>query len=359
VTRWRVGALLAAALVLDSVAAAQRSCSGGGSAIPGGGEARGRTPLAVLDGRVLTRDDVEGAAAFRIYQLEVDIHSLLQAETERRVDEILLAREAERRGTTAEALVGEVESGAAPVSEADVDAYLVEHPADPATPAAEVRVRVRYYLAETQRIQRRLDLVTELRRAAGYRFLLEPPRAPRTDVDVAGAPARGPANALVTIVHFAAFGSEHSARSAAQIARVSAEFPGSVRQVHRNLLREGDERGLLAARLALRAQDRGLFWELHDRWFAREGRLPEAELVALAREIGLGDADVEAARSDTDLLRRVRRDFDAARAAGAPREPTLFVNGRYQSGLRPYAELRALVAEELAASGAAAPSENP
>lgn len=351
----RAGPFLAAALVLGTHAAAQTRSPGSAAE----GKAAGRTPIAVLGDRVLTRDEVEGAVAFRIYQLEVDIHSLLEAETERRVDEILLAREAERRGTTPEALVAQVESGAAVASDAEVDAYLAEHPADAAARVGEVRARVRHYLSETRRIQRRLDLVAELRRAAGYRFLLEPPTPPRTDVDLTGAPARGPADAPVTIVHFAAFGSEASARSAEAISRLAAEFPGRVRQVHRNLLREGDERGLLAARLGLRAQDRGLFWQLHDRWFARAGRLSEAEVVALAREVGLGDADLEAARTAPDLLRRVKHDFDAAGAAGVPREPTLFVNGRYLSGLRPYEELRAVVAEEVASATPGAPSEKP
>ena len=353
----RAAAFVASALVL-AVAAAAPAHSVGSAAAPEG-DAAGTTPLAEFDGRILTRDDVEGAVAFRIYKLEVDIHSLLQAETERRVDEILLARESDRRGTTPEALIAKIESGAAPVSEAEVDAYLAEHPADAAAPAGEVRARVRHYLTETRRIQRRLDLMAELRRTAGYRFLLAPPTLPRTDVDVAGAPARGPADAPVTIVHFAAFGSELSARSAAAIARVAAEFPGRVRQIHRNLLREGDERGLLAARLGLRAQDRGLFWKLHDRWFERAGRLPEAEVVALAREVGLDDVDVAAAQNDPDLLRRVKRDFDAAEAAGAPREPTLFVNGRYLSGLQPYEDLRAVVAGELDAARATAPPEKP
>jgi protein-disulfide isomerase len=352
-----VGWLLAVALALGAAADAQAPAPHA----PAGAEpaAADKTPLAALDGRVLTRKDVEGAVAFRIYQHEVDIYSLLRAETERRVDEILLAREAERRGTTPEALLGEIEGKAPPVAEAEIDAYLAEHPADAAAPAAEVRVRVRHYLSETRRIQRRLDFVAGLRRAAGYRFLLEPPAPPRTEVDVAGAPARGPADAAVVIVHFASFGSEPSARSATAIARVAAEFPGRVRQIHRNLMREGDERGLLAARLALEAQDRGRFWELHDRWFARGGSLPEAELIALAREVGLGDAEVEAARSDPELLRRVKRDFDAAKAAGAPREPTLFVNGRYLSGLRPYQELRAVVVEELGAAPARAGAKKP
>jgi hypothetical protein len=301
----------------------------------------------VLEGETLYKEDVQGAVAFRIYRHEVDIYSLLQAEAERRVDEKLLAREAARRGLGVEAMLEQVEGDAEVVSEDEVDRYLAEHPAEAGAPADEARARVRHYLSETRRIERRIVFLSQLREAAGFRFLLAPPEPPRTEIDVAGAPARGPEDAPVTIVHFATFSSRDSACSAARLARLLAEFPGRVRWIHRNLLNDGDERGLLASRLAFLGQEKGRFWDLHDRWFARGGKLDAEEIVAIARQSGLDEGDVERARRDPALLRRVKRDLDAANAAGAPREPTVFVNGRYVAGLSPYAEIRAVLVEEL------------
>ncbi len=306
-----------------------------------------RTPLAELDGEILYREDVEGAVAFRIYRHEVDIYSLLRAEAERRVDEKLLSREAERRGVSVEALLEEIEGELESVTGAEVERYLAEHPTGDATPPAEAKARVRHYLAETRRIERRLAFLAGLREAAGYRLLLAAPTPPRTEVDVAGAPARGATDAPVTVVHFASFSSRHSARSAAHLARLVEEFPGRIRWIHRNLLNDRDERGLLASRLGFLAQDEGHFWELHDRWFARAGKLDAEAVVAIARECGLDDADLERAFHDSELLRRVKRDLDAAKAAGAPREPTLFVNGRYVAGISPYEEIRSVLVEEL------------
>ena len=330
-----------AVAVLGGFALATGAC--GGPETP----ADSRTPVAVVDGEILYQDDVEGAVAFRVYRHEVDIYSLLQAEAERRVDEKLLAREAARRGVGVAAMLEQVELDAQAVGEDEVDRYLAEHPAEAGTPPDEVRARVHHYLSETRRIERRIAFLAQLREAAGYRFLLAPPEPPRTEIDVAGAPVRGAENAPVTIVHFATFSSRHSARSAAHLARLQGEFPGQIRWIHRNLLNDRDERGLLASRLGLLAQDEGRFWQLHDRWFARGGRLGADEIVAIARESGLDEDDVERARRDPALLRRVKRDLDAANAAGAPREPTLFVNGRYVAGLSPYAEIRAVLVEEL------------
>ena len=314
---------------------------------PAEAEAQSGTPVAVIEGETLHAEDLTGAVAYRLYRLALDRHALIRAETERRVDERLLAAEAERRGTTPEAMLAAVEGEVPPVSEAEIDAYLAEHPAEGAGSPEGVRTRVRHYLGERRRIERRLAFLAGLREAAGYRFLLEPPVPPRSEMDVAGAPARGPEDADVTVLHYATFSSRHSARSAAKLAALAAEFPGRIRFVHRNLLNDRDERGLLAARLALVAREQGRFWELHDLYFAREGKLDTDVIVALAREVGLDEDAIARARSDPALLRDVKRDIDSANQAGVPREPAIFVNGLFVSGLVPAEELRRTVVQEL------------
>ncbi len=322
----------------------------GPEATPAPTEEPTRTPIAVVDGEVWYAEDVTGAVAFRIHRLRVDIHSLLLQETERRVEARLLEREAARRGLGVEELLEEVQAHVPPVEDTEIDAYLAEHPAEATTDPDEVRARVRHYLGESRRLERRVALLERLREEAGYRFLLPLPEPPRTEVDVAGAPARGPEEAPVTIVHFAAFGSRSSARSARKIARLVEDFPGKILWVHRTLLRDRDERGLSAARMALLAAREGRFWQLHDRFFAVD-KLTGPDLATAAREVGLTEADLAAARTDPQLLDLVKRDLDAARRSGAPREPSLFVNGRYVSGLVPYEELRGVVVEELLPAG--------
>jgi hypothetical protein len=303
----------------------------------GGGEV-----VARLFGEPMTRSEVSAPAAFRIYRHEVAIHALLEDEARRLADERTLRREAERRGSTPEALLAEVEAGAAPASDADVARHLAERPSS----EPEARQRVRSYLAEKRRIERRLAYLEKLRREAGYAWLLPKPLPPRSVIDVTGAPARGPDLPGVTLVHFASFGSHDSAASAEKLARVAEEFAGRVRLVHRNFPREGDAAGLRGAGLGFAAQEAGRFWELHDALFARAGNGdPDAAAAALA-EAGL-PASLLARAEEPALLARLRGDLEAGRRAGVLREPTVFVNGRYWSGLGPYAELRALVAEEL------------
>jgi protein-disulfide isomerase len=82
-----------------------------------------------------------------------------------------------------------------------------------------------------------------------------------------------------------------------------------------------------AAEAAEAAGAQGAFWEMHDALYAAGGRLAEADLIALAREIGL-----DAARVDEDLLSRrhrprIEHDVATGRDSGVTGTPAFFANG--------------------------------
>lgn len=305
--------------------------------------------MAWLAGEPITRADVGPDVAFRVWRHEVDIYSVLRDATESLVDERLLAAEAERRGVSPDALVAEAEAAGSgePVTDAEIDAYLKEHPRESAAAATAARPRIRHFLEERRRIEGRLALITRLREQAKYRFVLARPQQPRARIDTAGRPARGPDEAAIELVHFATFSARDSARSARRIARLREQFPEAIRQVHLSFLGERDEVGLLAAQLATVAQEREVFWPLHDALFAAGGRLGAEDVRRIAGEQGLDVDTVSRAASDPKRLDAVRREIGAALTLGIPRAPALLVNGRYVSGLVPYDELVEIVREEL------------
>lgn len=301
--------------------------------------------IARLDGEPIRRSEVSAPAAFRLYRHEAQSYAVLEEETRRLADERVLAEAARREGVTPGALLARVEAAGPPVTEAEVERYLAEHRKDAAA-SGTARERVRHHLEERGRIARRLAFLEELRRQAGFEWLLAKPVLPRVAIDTRTAPARGPADAPVTIVHFASFGSRDSARSAQALARLAAEFPGRFRWLHVNLFRDEDEAGRRAAELGFLAQHAGRFWPLHDALFARQGRLDEKAIAAAALEAGVEAEALE--RADRGALaQRIADDLALAQRAGVLREPTLFLNGRYWSALGTYPELRRLFEEEL------------
>ena len=310
---------------------------------PCGGARAGPTPIARLDGETILLDDVGPELGLQVYQHQLDMYALLKRETERIVGERLLVREAERQKLSVDALVQrELDASGGAPPDAEVTRYLEEHPDAARWP--EARARVASYLADTRRLERRTALVAGLRDHAKLEFLVEPPVEPRVRLDLTDVPVRGPENARVTLVHFASFGSPLSARSAAQLTRLAAEFPDRLRFAHRTFLGEPTEMALAAAELAVAAQEAGKFWEAHDRLFAEEGELTPDVLDDLASDLGI---ERKAVGTDAATRARLRRDQDAGARAGVKQEPAVFANGRYLSGSLSYEELRRAVVEEL------------
>lgn len=303
--------------------------------------------LATLDGAPIRLDEIAPRIALRLYQIEADRYSLLERETNAIIEQRLLAREAARRKLSVEALLqAEVEARRTPVTEADVDAYLAEHPGDAAR-GPSIRPRIAAFLAERRDIELRLALVERLRAEADVQVLLRPPERPRTDLDIGGAPARGPADAPVTLVHFARFTSAESARCAGELQKIVAAHPDRIRWVHRHFIESYDELGLRAAELSMAAQDAGRFWEFHDLIVARSGALTQGDLDEIAKRLDL-------AEPPADAFARVKQHLDAGVKAGVERLPVVFVNGRYFSGTFSYDILRTMIDEELAAAAEAA-----
>jgi len=338
---------LAAALAACAPAAPRRDALAPAAPAAGGSSAPALAAppeiIARLDGVPIRLDEVLPAVAFQVYLRQVDVYSLLRQETERLVGERLLGAEAARRGTSPGSLLAEVEAAVAPATGAEVDAYARDHPEERID--REVRERLRAYLTARKREQARLDLVDRLRRQARLEMILAPPERPRARLDLAGARARGPEDAPLTVVHFATLGSEASARSAAYLQRLSAELDGKVRWVHRDLIAPHDERGLLAAATGLAAAERGRFWELHDRLSAPGARLREGDLERVAGELGIREAPGALVARELPAL---KRELDVARGLGVEAPPVIFVNGRYFSPTFPYEDLARLAREELA-----------
>lgn len=332
----------AAPVACDSQPAGNAAHDPLASASTGGAPVGPERILAVLDGSPVHMDEIRPRIGFRLYRIEADRHALLRRELDALIDERLLAREAARRGVTVEALLA-AEVQVAPVTEADVDAYLAEHPRDAARGPG-IRPRIAGFLAERRAIEARLALVRGLRARSDIDIRLRPPERPRAEIDITGAPARGQPGAPVTIVHFASFASADSARIARVLQQLVDAHPGRIRWVHRHFLDVYDEVGLGAAELSLAAQDAGRFWELHELLFARGGALTRDSLSEIATQLGLEPPPAGA-------FARVQQHIQAGVAAGVERLPVVFVNGRHFSGTFPPERLRAMVAEELDATG--------
>lgn len=161
-------------------------------------------------------------------------------------------------------------------------------------------------------------------------------------------PARGPADALVTIVEFGDFECPFCARYNQTLTQLADAYPKDVRVVWKNNPQAFHKNARQAAEAALAAHAQGKFWEYHDRLFDRQDRLSQADLLAHGRELGLDATKLKTELESGQYKNRVESDLDAAARTEAVGTPVLFVNGRKVVGARELKHLKTLVEAERA-----------
>jgi protein-disulfide isomerase len=139
-----------------------------------------------------------------------------------------------------------------------------------------------------------------------------------------------------------------------------SEYDGKVKVVHKYFVVH--QAAVVPGLAACAAHAQGkypamqkLIWE---RGYA-EGQLGSERMEELAREAGL-DLDAYQAEMRGDrCMERLQRNYQQLSALGVDGTPTLYVNGRYLSGIQPIEIYRALIDEELAKADAAIKAGTP
>jgi protein-disulfide isomerase len=303
--------------------------------------------IATLNGEPITLSEVEESVAFQVYRLRGNIYLLLKRETQQIVNQKLLEAEAHHRGLTVDELLKkEVDEKVPPLDENIVSDYLAKHPADAGHDQQKTN-RIRTYLLQKARSQRKLDFLTSLREKSDFRFLLQAPQRPRTTIGSEGEPWRGNPDAPVVLVHFACFTGELSIESVQMIKKAMAEHPGKIKWIHRNFFRINDEKALSAAQMGEFAHEQKKFWDYHDRIFAFKGHFAMDDITKVADDLGLSHEHYQNGQKAGRFLLKVKDDIRSAKRAGVTTVPVIFVNGLYFSPTFSYEQLRTMVNKEL------------
>ena len=341
-TRAALGALLALGLV---------GLPGFSGCVAAAGPEGGNGVLAVVEGKPITQAEIDERAADQLEALERDYtqkrYDLVETWLGQLIEERLIAAEAKRLGSSVEEVIASIETK--PVTDADVDLFYEQNKARIRGAKEEMAPQIRQYLEQLNQQTARKEFIAGLRQRHGVDYRLEPLR-----VEVAATgPARGPANAPVTIVEFADFECPYCARILPTLTEVMTKYGDKVRFVYRQYPLSFHANAEVAARASLCAHEQGKFWELHDGMYANQKGLAADQLKATAAGLGL---DAQAFNECLDSGRfadEVAADLAAGTAAGVSGTPVLFVNGRFISGAVPLEDITSVVDDELRRRGVA------
>lgn len=168
-------------------------------------------------------------------------------------------------------------------------------------------------------------------------------------VPVAGLPAHGPDDALVTIVRAGEYACPFCEKVRATLEAVRLEYGDKVRVVYATLIVH-PQLATLPAQAACAAHRQGRFWEMDELLWEKAFKtrqFDEAHMEELAVEVGL---DLPRFRVDFkgDCVGDVQRQMASLTTFGVSATPGFFINGRFLSGAQPLPVFKQLIDEELA-----------
>jgi protein-disulfide isomerase len=313
--------------------------------------------LATVNGRNITLADIEDSLRPLVFNVQQQVYALRKSDLDVKINDALLAQEAQRRKVTARALLdAEVTSKLTPVTEAEARKFYDENKGRIGGDFAQLKPQVVAYLEAQARQKATLAFAQRLREASSVRVFLEAPEPPVLKIATDDQPSKGDAAAPVTIVEFTDYQCPSCARQQPVIERLLAEYGGRVRLVVRDFPLEQHADAFKAAEAAEAAREQGKYWEYVSILMQNQSEMGVAKLKEYAGRLGLDRARFDAALDSGRFADKVRRDLQDGFRLGVNSTPSIFVNGR-MSPERTYESLKASIEAALKAAGTKSESD--
>jgi protein-disulfide isomerase len=271
-----------------------------------------------------------------LYEMRLQVYEAMKQQGEQTVNNLLLLDEARRRQIGPEEIIRtEISDKVRPPTEAEVAKFYDENKSRINGDLNAVRNQIATYLQERDRNRLEEELSTRLRKNATIRWLITEPQQPVQNISVDDDPAKGPANAPVTIVEFTDFQCPACASMHPVLEEVLKSYGDKVRFVVRDFPLDRHENARKAAEAANAANAQGKFFEYIALLFKRQQALDVPSLKKYASELGLDRARFDAALDRGAYAAEVKHDIEDGEMYGVGVTPTIFVNGVQLKTLSP------------------------
>jgi protein-disulfide isomerase len=311
------------------------------------------TPALQIAGETITVSELDAWIKDQLFDQETrnreaaKLYEVRAQGAENMIAQRLVEAEAKKAGQDADGLLEAEAKKRTSIADAEVERFYEEHKASFGDrPVDAVKQQIREHLERRRAPEAAREYVDSLRANAQVAVLLE---RPRTQVEATG-PARGPADAPVTIVEFSDYQCPFCRRAEPTVQEVLKRYEGKVRFVFRHFpLDRIHPQARGASEAAACADQQGKFWEYHEQLFAENAQLDRPGLDALAEKTGLDTAAFKLCMDERKTQALVEKDVEAGSAAGVSGTPAFFINGIPLRGALPAADFQRVIDEELAA----------
>jgi protein-disulfide isomerase len=162
-------------------------------------------------------------------------------------------------------------------------------------------------------------------------------------IDPGKSPAKGPANAKITIIEFSDFQCPYCKRGRDTMDEVAKAYPNDVKVVFKHFPLSFHKEAEPAARASWAAQQQGKFWEFHDTLFNNQDNLGADFYLATARELKLDEAKFKADMASEAADKQIKEDSDLGSKNGIQGTPGFYVGGVAVKGAYPVAHFKQII----------------
>ncbi len=287
------------------------------------------TVLAAVNGQPIRIETINERMKAYVYQLETQIYDAQKQALDRRINDLLLTAEANKRNVGSEVIMRtEITDKLKPPTEAEISKFYDENKKRLGGDLAATRANIVSYLQDQQQQTLETALAEKLRSGAKVKILLKEPVPPVMNVSPANSPGRGDVNAAVTVIEFTDFQCSACGAMYPVMESVLKPYGSRVRFVVRDFpLTVLHANAFRAAQAAAAANAQGKFWEYIDLLFKNQSSLDADSLKKFATQVGLDrkrfDAEFESGKYDAEI----RRDMEDGELLGIEGTPTFYING--------------------------------
>jgi len=285
--------------------------------------------LAVVNDKQITMGDIESSLRPLIFNVQEQVYALRKQDLELKVNDTLLAQEAQKKGITTRALLdAEVTAKVPPVTDAQAQQFYDQNKDRISGEFAQLKPQIIQYVQEQKEQEATVAFATQLRRASTVQINLTAPESPSFTIATDDQPVKGNAKAVVTIVEFTDFECSSCARQHPILDRIVNEFGDRVRLVVRDFPLSQHTNARKAAEAAEAAREQGKYWEYAAVLFRNQSALGVDKLRQYASELGLDRARFDASLDSGKFAEKVQRDLMDGHKLGINGTPTIYINGK-------------------------------
>jgi protein-disulfide isomerase len=292
--------------------------------------------VARIADETITLGDVDATILHELYELRSGALSKM-------VDQRVLDGAAKRAGKSADDLIADLTAARVPaISNDEAQAFYEANQGHlQERLAGKSFIELKPILIRALQDQKRVEAVSavmeELREKEGVQITLEEP----TVAVAATGPARGPAEAPVTIVVFSDFQCPYCAKGRDVMEHVLSAYAKEVRLVYRDFPLPFHPQAEKAAEAGRCANEQQQFWRIHDWMFNNQQNLSVESLKDAAKSLGFDEARFNECLDSGKYRDAVAEDTRAGEKAGVHGTPGYFVNGHMINGAMPFERFKA------------------